>query len=140
MSGVLADGDGVAAGGGGETAATIGGVAVATGGATEGAGGFTVATGDGNGVGEICATMIGGVRVLAGEGVGDGFWFFLFPLVDFDGGGEGGGAGGGVTTATFGASTWPAGSTRINSFVAGGGGVEAIPATDSFVFGEFRSR
>ena len=100
---IAADGDGEGAGGGGETAATIGAVAVAAGGATGGAGALAVATGDGTGVGEFCATMIGGGRVLVGEGVGDAFWFFLFPFVCFDGVG-GGGAGGGVTTATFGAS------------------------------------
>jgi hypothetical protein len=90
----------------------------------------------GLGVGEFCATSAGD-RFGVGEGVGVAFWFFLFPFVGFVGEG---GAGGGVTTATFGGSTWAAGSTRINSFAAGGGGVGAMPATDSVVFGEVRSR
>ena len=133
---MVGEGEGEAAGGAGETAATTGGVM----GAIEGIGDFAGATGEGAGVGEFCATMMGGVRVLVGDGVGEAFWFFLFPLVAFDGVG-GGGAGGGVTTATFGASIGAAGSTRINSFAAGGGGVGARPATDWFCrLGETRSR
>ena len=123
MSGALGDGEGAAAGGG-EAAATTGGVA---------GGGVAV----GFGMGEFCATIVGD-RAGVGDGVGVAFWFFLFPFVGLVG--EGGGAGGGVTTATFGGSTWAAGSTRINSFVAGGGGVGAKPATGSVVFGEFCSR
>src|SRR5688572_22697166 len=117
-------------------AATTGGVVCATGGA---AGDFAAATGVATGVGDAWATMTG-ERVLVGEGVGVPF-FFLSALVGFDGVGEGGGgtgAGGGVTMAT---SIGDAGSTRTNSFAAGGGGVGAIPAAASLCrFGETRSR
>jgi hypothetical protein len=40
-----------------------------------------------------------------------------------------GGGGGGVATATCGGSICWAGSTRINAFSAGGGGVGGSPAT-----------
>ena len=128
FSGAVAAGDGDAGGAAGEVAATAGDDVAA--GVLAGVGvGFT---------GEFCATIVG-LRAAVGDGVGVAFWFFLLPLVGFVG--DGGGAGGGVTTATLGASNWAAGSTRINSFAAGGGGVGARPATGAVAAaGALRSR
>ena len=139
LSGTEGAGDDGAAGvATGEVAAmaTVGDV---TGSGVGAAGDFTGVGGGetGGGGGEFCATIAGG-RDGEGDGVGVGFLFFA-SLPPF---GVGVGfAGGGVTTATFGGSTGAAGSTRINSFAAGGAGVGARPATEALVlFGETRSR
>src|SRR3954465_15142143 len=126
LSAAVAEGDGEAPGADGEAAAPVGGVVAAG-----------VAVGFGGG--EFWATIVG-VRAGVGEGVGVAFWFFLFPFVCLLGGADGLGAGGGVTTATFGGSACVAGSTRINSFAAGGGGVGATPAMLSGLFGAVCSR
>ena len=94
--------------------------------------------GHGTACGGFCA-ITGETGELAGAGVGVTFLFFAsFPSF---GVAVGFGGGLGDTAATFGTSICWAGSTRINAFSAGGGGVGASPATTALCrLGETRSR
>ena len=106
------------------------GVVATVGAGVEGAGDFAGgggATGGaitGAGVGLFFAIIGGGET--AGDGVGVAF-LFLASFPPFGVGVAFAGGGAGVAIATFGASTCWAGSTRINAFSAGGGGVGRVP-------------